>query len=128
MHIVHGAEGDKLIEDDPKKGMKIENVHPGVAHADLEQIRAEALDLLRVSECFTLMALNKERDECQIHSCVIHSNEIVPFSSSNAIRAIEALSVILETDNETALRYVKNLMDHGWGGPADGIPPLPEED
>ena len=108
------------LEGNEKLGIEISTVYPGAAQAHLDQVKAEAMDLLKESECFSLIGLNKEKTSCEIHSFVIDQHQILPFFSNSAIRSIQALCVILKKDTDETLEFIKDLIDQGWNSPGDG--------
>ena len=98
------------MEETPE-GPEIHSVHIGKAYADMEQIRAEALDALKTSECFYVFALDKERTRAESHSCVLHEQEFVPFFAFGAVRAVENLSKILQLDIDETLGYIRDIIN-----------------
>ena len=84
----------------------------GAARAETEQKRAEILDVLRTSECFTVHALDKDNNEVLNATMILGINgnggdhEPDVFLCHAALKLIQDLSVVL---NEEPLIVLKRL-------------------
>lgn len=92
----------------------------GAAAATLEQKRAEILDVLRASKCFTVSILDR-------HDRILHSSFVVDVEGINdgepkepvtflcfaALKVVKDLATVLSIDMGSALSVLESLIDKG---------------